>query len=105
MKTIKQIELIKKKIMPILKKNKEVRAGIFGSYARGEQKKNSDVDILVEIKKRISLFDFAGIKIELEEKLGKKVDLVEYKIINPRIRENIINSEVRIIWKEIYSYL
>ena len=97
MKTIKQIELIKKKIMPILKKNKEVRAGIFGSYARGEQKKNSDVDILVEIKKRISLFDFAGIKIELEEKLGKKVDLVEYKIINPRIRENIINSEVRII--------
>ncbi|HIH63240.1 MAG: hypothetical protein QT05_C0010G0005 [archaeon GW2011_AR13] len=97
MKTNKQIELIKKKIMPILKKNKVVRAGIFGSYARGEQKKNSDVDILVEIKKRISLFDFAGIKIELEEKLGKKVDLVEYKIINPRIRENIINSEVRII--------
>src|SRR3989339_63725 len=97
MKTNKQIELIKKKIMPILKKNKVVRAGIFGSYARGEQKKNSDVDILVEIKKRKSLFDFAGIKIELEEKLGKKVDLVEYKIINPRIRENIINSEVRII--------
>ena len=97
MKTNKQIELIKKKIMPILKKNKVVRAGIFGSYARGEQKKNSDVDILVEIKKRISLFDFAGIKIELEEKLGKKVDLVEYKIINPRIRENILNSEVRII--------
>ena len=97
MKTNKQIELIKKKIMPILKKNKVVRAGIFGSYARGEQKKNSDVDILVEIKKRISLFDFAGIKIELEEKLVKKVDLVEYKIINPRIRENIINSEVRII--------
>src|SRR3989339_762916 len=79
--------LIKKKIMPILKKNKVVRAGIFGSYARGEQKKNSDVDILVEIKKRISLFDFAGIK----------VDLVEYKIIKPRIRENILNSEVRII--------
>ncbi|HLD55033.1 MAG TPA: nucleotidyltransferase family protein [Candidatus Nanoarchaeia archaeon] len=97
MKTNKQIELIKKKIMPILKKNKVVRAGIFGSYARGEQKKNSDVDILVEIKKRISLFDFAGIKIELEEKLGKKVDLVEYKIIKPRIRENILNSEVRII--------
>ena len=97
MKTNKQIELIKKKIMPILKKNKVVRAGIFGSYARGEQKKNSDVDILVEIKKRISLFDFVGIKIELEEKLGKKVDLVEYKIIKPRIRENILNSEVRII--------
>ncbi len=41
----KEIEKIKKKIVPILKKNKVVRAGIFGSYARGENKKNSDVDI------------------------------------------------------------
>jgi uncharacterized protein len=97
MKTNKSIEAIKKKIIPILKKNKVVRAGIFGSYVRSEQKKNSDIDILVEIKKKISLFDFVGIKIELEEKLGIKVDLVEYKVIKPRIRENILNSEVRII--------
>ena len=90
-------ENLKRKIVKILKKNNVVRAGIFGSYARGEQKKNSDIDILIEIKKRISLFDFAGIKIELEEKLGRKVDLVEYKVIKPRIRENILSSEVRII--------
>ena len=91
------IEKIKSKIIRILKKNNVVRAGIFGSYARGEEKKNSDIDILVEINKKISLFDFAGIKIELEEKLGRKVDLVEYKMIKPRIKENILNSEVRII--------
>jgi len=92
------INKIKSKIVKILKKNKVVRAGIFGSYARGEQKKNSDIDILVEIKaKKFSLFDFAGIKIELEEKLGRKVDLVEYKMIKPRIKDNILNSEVRII--------
>ena len=75
MKTNKQIELIKKKIMPILKKNKVVRAGIFGSYARGEQKKNSDVDILVEIKKRISLFDFAGKKISVA-KINTQKDVI-----------------------------
>jgi len=94
---MENFEEMKKKIVKILKKNKVVRAGIFGSYARGEQKKNSDIDILVEIKKKISLFDFVGIKLELEDELGKKVDLVEYKIIKPRIKENILNSEVRII--------
>jgi len=94
---MKKIKQIKSKIVKILKKHNVVRAGIFGSYARGEEKKDSDIDILVEIKKKISLFDFAGIKIELEEKLGRKVDLVEYKIIKPRIREHILNSEVRII--------
>jgi|TARA_Y100000310_G_scaffold70980_1_gene66791 hypothetical protein len=97
MQSKKQINILKKKIISILKKNNVVRAGIFGSYARGEQKKNSDIDILVEIKKKISLFDFAGIKIELEEKLRRKVDLVEYKVIKPRIKKNILDSEVRII--------
>lgn len=48
-----KIESIKKKIVPILKKHGVVRAGIFGSYARGEQNKNSDVDILIEVKKII----------------------------------------------------
>jgi len=93
----KELKKIKPVIVRILKKNGVVRAGIFGSYVRGKQKKKSDIDILVEIKKKISLFDFAGIKIELEEKLGKKVDLVEYKMIKPQIKDNILNSEVRII--------
>jgi len=80
-----------------LKRNGVVKAGIFGSYARGEQKKNSDVDFLVKIKKRISLLDFVGIKLELEEKLGKKVDLVEYDTVKPLIKEEIFKEEVRIL--------
>lgn len=93
----KSIQSIKRKIIPILKKNKVKRAGIFGSFVKGKQKKNSDIDILVEIKTKMSLFDFAGIKVELEEKLGRRVDLVEYKLIHPRIKEEILNNEVRII--------
>ena len=93
----KKIEEIKSKIVKILKKNGVVRAGVFGSYARGEEKEGSDIDILVEIKKKISLFDFVGIKIELEDELGKKVDLVEYKVVKPRIRESVLDGEVRII--------
>ena len=69
---------IKKQIMPILKRQGVIKAALFGSIARGEMKKNSDIDILVKLKKGKSLFDFVGLKLELEEKLGKKVDLVTY---------------------------
>jgi len=75
----KEITEIKRKTVPILKKNGVVKAGIFGSYAKGKARKGSDVDILVDIKDDISLIGFIGIKLELEKALGKKVDLVEYR--------------------------
>jgi len=93
----KQLNILKKKIIPILKKNHVVRAGIFGSYARGEAKKKSDVDILVEIKKSISLLDLIGIELTLKEKLNKKVDLIEYNSIHPLLKDRILKEEVRII--------
>ena len=96
-KANKEIEKIKEKIIPILKRNGVKRAGIFGSYARGEQKKNSDVDILVELNNSVSLFGFIGIKLELEKKLKKKVDLVEYTTIKQRIKDQILHEESRII--------
>ena len=58
---------------------------LFGSFARGDEKAESDVDILVNFKKPISLFDHAGIEIDLENKTGRKVDLVtERSLSNPR---------------------
>jgi len=96
-KIIQEIEKIKQKVIKILKKNKIKRAGIFGSYARGEQNKNSDIDILADIPKNINLFDFVGIKLELEDNLGKKIDLVEYKAVKPMIKERILNEEIRIL--------
>ncbi len=94
----KKVEQIKSKILIILKANKVKRAGIFGSYARSEQKKNSDVDILVEINdKGFSLLDMAKLKILLEKTLGKNVDLIEYSMLHPMIKKNALNEEVRII--------
>jgi len=93
----KEIENIKSKIVKILKKNNVKKAGIFGSYSRGEQKKNSDVDILIEPTDKMSLLDISGIKIELEESLGKKVDVVSYKYIHPYLKKRILKSEVKII--------
>jgi hypothetical protein len=91
------IEEIKGKILPILKKYGVTRAGIFGSVVRGEARKDSDIDILVEIESRMSLIDFAGLKLELEEALGRKVDLGEYSVIKPIIKEQILKEEVSIL--------
>ncbi len=87
---------IKPKIVSILKKNNVKKAGIFGSYAEGKQKKNSDIDILIEPPKNIG-FGFVGIEMELSEKLNKKVDLVTYNGLSPFLKERILKQEVRII--------
>lgn len=92
----KNIEKIKSSIIPILKKNKIKKAGIFGSYARGEQRKKSDVDILVEPAKNMG-FAFVGLQFELEKKLKKRVDLVSYNGLNKYMKDNILKQEVRII--------
>lgn len=90
------IEELKPQILKILKKNKIKKAGIFGSYVRGEQKKNSDIDIVVEPAKGMGL-EFIGVKLELEDKLGRKIDLVTYKGIHPLIKRKILKEEIRII--------
>lgn len=73
------------------------RAGVFGSVVRGEAAADSDIDILVEIERRMSLLDFAGLKIELEEALGRKVDLGEYAAIKLMIKDDILSEEVAIL--------
>lgn len=97
-KSNKEIEKIKSKITKILKESKVSKAGIFGSYSRGEQNKKSDIDIVVEIDdKDMSLLGFIKLIRLLEEILKKKVDLVEYNTIKPRIKERILREEIRII--------
>ncbi len=94
----REIEKIKSKITQVLKRNRVSKAGIFGSYSRGEQKKDSDIDIVVEINDpEMSLLGFIALKMKLEDILGKKVDLVEYSVIKPLIRDRILNEEIKII--------
>ena len=90
------INELKPKIIKILKKNKIKKAGIFGSYARGEQKKGSDIDILIQPPSGMGL-EFVGVKLELEDKLRRKVDLVTYKGIHPLLKKRILQEEVKII--------
>ncbi len=87
---------IKPKIIEILKKNKVKKAGIFGSYARGDYKKNSDIDIVVESPKGLG-FGFVGIQFDLEDGLKRKVDLVTYNSLHPLLKERILEEEIKII--------
>ncbi|MBI2147732.1 nucleotidyltransferase family protein [Candidatus Woesearchaeota archaeon] len=90
------LKKLKLKIIKILKNRGIKKAGLFGSYARGEQKKNSDIDILIQPTRGMGI-EFFGLNIELEEKLGKKVDLVSYNGLSPYIKERILEEEVRIL--------
>lgn len=93
-----ELEKIKPIIIKILRNNKVNKAGIFGSYSRGEQRKDSDIDIVVNIQdKNMSLIGFIRLIKLLELALKRKVDLVEYNSIKPMIKERILNEEIRII--------
>ena len=89
---------IKNKIIPILKRQGVLKAAIFGSFARGEETKNSDLDLLVKMPKSKTFLDMADLKVELEDKLGREVDLVEYDAIRPLIKDQILRDK-----KEIYK--
>lgn len=94
----KQIEEIKK----VLKKHKEelirkygVREiGIFGSWIKGKQKSDSDIDILVEFEKPIDFFEFLELEEELENLLAVNVDLVMKKSLKPNIGRYILSEVV-----------
>jgi len=92
-------EAIKKKILPILRRQGVIKAAVFGSAARGEMNKNSDVDILIKYGSKKGLFDLVRLEFELEEKLGRKVDLLTYKSIHPLLR-NIILKEQKVIYEK-----
>ncbi len=92
--TIKEIQ---KKVLPLLQSYDIHRAGLFGSSAREQMSAESDVDILIDLKNDVGLVEFVGLKQKLEEELGRPVDLVEYGMLKPALREKILQSEVALL--------
>ena len=90
------------RIMEKLRKNKPVvekkygvkNLEVFGSYTRGEQKKGSDLDILVEFHQTIDLFKYIELENFLSKKAGVKVDLVMKDTLKPRIKDGILKEAV-----------
>ena len=90
---------ISSKIIPVLKSQGVLRASLFGSYAKGDAKKSSDVDLLVELGDDKSLLDLVGLKLELEDTLKVKVDVLPYDAIHPLLKD-IILKEQQIIYEK-----
>ncbi|MBN2157705.1 MAG: nucleotidyltransferase family protein [Candidatus Lokiarchaeota archaeon] len=94
--TPKNIELLKEKA----KEYKMKLLAIFGSYAREEQKEESDLDILVDFEESPSLLSFIRMENELSDLLGVKVDLVTKNSLHPILRKTVL-KEMRIVYGEV----
>jgi len=91
------ISEIKKAALPILTAYGVRRAAVFGSFARGEETANSDVDLLIELPRPIGLLPFVGLKLELEDALHRSVDLVEYEALDSRLKTRIVADQIKIL--------
>jgi len=93
--TMLTIEMIKARAIPILEKYGVNRAYLFGSFARGEQNKDSDIDLLVEYASGVkqTLLDMIQLKYELEEILQRKVDVLTEAAISPHIRPYVLQNK------------
>jgi hypothetical protein len=68
--------------------------GLFGSVVRGEEKGESDIDLLVDFEERADLFDYVGLVLFLEEKLNRKVDIVPQRALRKEIKANVLRETV-----------
>lgn len=84
-------------IKPILMKHNVSKADIFGSVAYGEETNESDVDILVEMPQSSTLLGFVRLKRDLESKLLKKIDLVEYSSVNSKLAPYIFSKTISVL--------
>lgn len=88
-----QIDEMKNILVEVLEKYGVKRAALFGSIVRGEATKESDIDLLIEFEGEKSLLDLAGLKLELQELLKRKVDVITYGSLHPLLKEKILSEQ------------
>lgn len=90
---MKVFEMLKKHEVAVKQKYGVKKIGVFGSFARGEGRKDSDIDVLVEFKDGFETFDnYMELKFFLEDLFGRKVDLVTVEALRPQLKEDILKQ-------------
>jgi predicted nucleotidyltransferase len=84
-------------VAQVMRRRGVVRAGVFGSVARGEASAVSDVDFLVELERGRSLLDLAGLQLDLEEVLGCDVDVATPNSLHPALKDEIMRDLVPVL--------
>ena len=88
------LSMLKAELPNIRQQFKVHRLALFGSYANGEPREDSDIDILVEFLEPVGFFEFMGLEFHLTDLLGAKVDLVTPDALRPIMRDDILESAV-----------
>ena len=89
---------IAQKIRPVLEKYQITKAELFGSFARGEETAESDVDLIVQLGKPTGLFEFVRIERELGHALGRRVDMTTRNGLSKYIRDNVL-AEAQVVYE------
>ncbi len=87
------------RLIELCRQNDVSMVGVFGSMARGEAKKRSDIDLLVRFSRRKSLLAMVRLERELSEAMGRKVDLLTEAAISTYLRERIL-KELKVVYEK-----
>jgi len=87
-----KLSINQKNLIDVCQSNNISYLGLFGSYSRGEEKKTSDIDLLVDFKETKSLFELARIKFSFEKIFHKEVDLVLKNSLKVELKTYIFND-------------
>jgi len=94
MTLLEQLRQERADILAIADKYGATNLRIFGSVSRGDERPDSDIDILIDQEHRWSLFDHVAMKQDLEDLLGRKVDLATSDALRPRIKDRILQDAI-----------
>jgi predicted nucleotidyltransferase len=97
---VMEISKVNEIARPLFEQYKVNRVAIFGSFAKGDIKNESDIDILVSFENKYDLLDIIGLKQDLEEILGRKVDLLTFNSLKDDEFSQIIQREARTIYEK-----
>ncbi len=87
------IREIKNKIIPILKKYGVTKASLFGSVVRKNNTESSDIDLLVELPETATLLELVNLKLDLEDLLQRKVDVLTFDSLHPLLKDRIMDEQ------------
>ena len=92
-----ELSHFKKQITDILRNYPISKAALFGSFSKGEENKNSDIDILIEYRGPITLFQILKLEKDIEHATKRKIDIVEYSAIKASIRKNVLKEAIPLL--------
>lgn len=92
------LDKFKKQLAKVCRENNISMLGVFGSVSRGDDTMESDVDLLIKLKKPIGLIEFIRLEDKFVEVLGKKVDLATEESLHPLVKQNVLN-DLKVIYE------